>query len=314
VKRWIVLITILVAMIIGGAVAGGAIRFGEGTPTKRPTGVSLTVTRDFGQREIDTASASSVPAGETVMRFLQRHFDVTTRYGGGFVQSIEGLSGSMSGGSRVDWFYYVNGIESSEGAAARKIAPGDQIWWDRHDWRVAQRVPAVVGSFPEPFVSGENGRAIPLALVCAGEQRACKEVRTRLEDAGVTKLSSVTLGTGVGGQLLRIVVGPWSKIQHDPAVSLLAKGPGASGVYARPVAGGIELLDQAGRVVRTLRHGGLIAATRFQEQQPTWVITGSDDAGVQAAAASLRQDVLQQSFAVAIDEGRGVPLPVSAVP
>ena len=52
-----------------------------------------------------------------MIRFLDREADITTRYGGGFVQSIDGLAGAGAGGRRYDWFFYVNGIESPVGAA-----------------------------------------------------------------------------------------------------------------------------------------------------------------------------------------------------
>jgi hypothetical protein len=45
-------------------------------------------------------------------------------------------------------------------------------------------------------------------------------------------------------------------------------------------------------------------------QQPAWFITGTDDAGVAAAAAALEEGVLQNRFAMAVVEGRGVPLPM----
>jgi Domain of unknown function (DUF4430) len=311
VKRWLVVGAIVAFMVLAGAVAGGAITFGGGGGSGA-SGVSVVVSRDFGAKVIERRSSSSVSSGETVMRYMQRRFDVTTRYGGGFVQSIAGLPGNAD--AREDWFYYVNGIEADKGAASRKLADGDQVWWDHHDWQAAQRVPAVVGSWPEPFLSGEEGRQIPLAITCGGTERACDEVRTRLGEEDVKRVSSAGLGAGVGQKLLRIVVGPWKAIKDDPAASLLAKGPAASGVYARPTGAGIELLDEAGKVSRTLTGGGLIAATRFQDQQPTWIITGSDDTGVEAAAASLREDVLENRFAVAIDQGRGVPLPIRPVP
>jgi hypothetical protein len=46
------------------------------------------------------------------LRLLQRSADVDTRYGGGFVGSIEGRSGGRQDGRPVDWFFYVNGVES----------------------------------------------------------------------------------------------------------------------------------------------------------------------------------------------------------
>jgi hypothetical protein len=40
-------------------------------------------------------------------------------------------------------------------------------------------------------------------------------------------------------------------------------------------------------------------------------VTGTDDVGVAAAAAALQEDRLQNTFALAIEAGKGVPLPVS---
>jgi hypothetical protein len=297
---------VLVALVLAGCGPGA------GSDADRPTDVNVVVSRDFGAKELRDVDVSDVPAGETVMRLLERRFTLETRYGGGFVQSLEGLSGGRDAeGHPVDWFYYVNGIEASGGAGTREVAAGDRIWWDRHDWGDAQRVPAVVGSWPEPFLSGDEGKKIPLAIVCAGEKRSCDEVQQRLSDEGIDGISQTGIGAGVGQKLLRIVVGPWSEISREPAARQLADGPQASGVYVQAGDDGFALLDENGRVVDTPTGSvGLVAATRFGEQQPTWIVTGTDDAGVAAAAAALRTDVLSNRFAVAIVDGRGEALPI----
>jgi hypothetical protein len=72
------------------------------------------------------------------------------------------------------------------------------------------------------------------------------------------------------------------------------------------------LLDQDGKTVRTLGSGaGLVAATAQSDQQPTWIVTGTDDVGVAAAAAALQEDRLTDRFALAIDNGNGIPLPTA---
>jgi hypothetical protein len=298
------------ALVLAALVLAGC---GPGAGSDAATDVNVVVSRDFGGKELRDVDFSKIPAGETVMRTLERRFAVETRYGGRFVHTLEGLSGGRDADGRpVDWFYYVNGIEAGSGAASRKVAPGDRIWWDRHDWSTAQRVPAVVGSWPEPFLSGEEGKKIPLAIQCAGEERSCDEVATRLSDEGVDGVSRTGLGAGVGQKLLRVVVGPWDAIRNDPAARALERGPAASGVFARPGKDGFALLDQDGEVVETRRDSvGLVAATRFGEQQPTWLVTGTDDIGVAAAAAALRSDVLTNRFAVAVVDGRGEALPVA---
>ena len=95
------------------------------------------------------------------MRLLQRNADVETRYGGGFVQCIDGLSGGRAAGAASTGSSSSTAVEAREGAGADEASRGgDRVWWDRRDvGRRPQRVPAVVGSFPEPFVHGLDGEA-----------------------------------------------------------------------------------------------------------------------------------------------------------
>ena len=145
----------------------------------KPAATKLTITRDFGARPVRELDAPAVGGGETVMRVLERNAKVATRFGGGFVQSIDGLAGSAA--RQIDWFYYVNGVEASRGAAATRLHGGDRVWWDRHDWSAAMRVPAVVGSFPEPFAHGIDGKRLPVRVECADPGSApCHQVSLRL--------------------------------------------------------------------------------------------------------------------------------------
>ena len=306
---------LLVAALLLAVLGGGC---GLGAGDEQPGGVSLTVSRDFGARELGRKDRDSVPGGETVMRLLQRSFDVRTRFGGGFVQEINGVAGGRRAGRPVDWFYYVNGVEAEVGAAQRRIRPGDRVWWDHHDWGATLRIPAVVGAFPEPFLSGIGGKRVPVRLDCARPaESACDEVRRRLEAAEVTKISTGLLGGSAGEGVLRIVVGRWADIRRDPAARLIERGPAASGVFARMESGGarLALLEADGRPARTLTTGvGLVAATRVEGQQPTWLVTGTDAVGVAAAAARLDETVLRDHFAVAVEDGRPAPVPVLPQP
>ena len=133
--------------------------FGPGVAAK---GVNVRVTRAFGTQPVKTVEDSA--AHGTVMQTLQRSFAVKTRYGGGFVDSIAGHSRS---GSDLDWFYYVNGVQAPQGAATTKVHQGDHIWWDLHDWTATNSIPAVVGSFPEPFTNGVGGQRYTTGVACA---------------------------------------------------------------------------------------------------------------------------------------------------
>jgi hypothetical protein len=298
-----------VLVLIAVALAGCGVGAGD-----EAQGTRLTVTDAFGARTLVQLESPEARGEETVMRILQRNARVTTRYGGSFVQSIDGRAGGREGGRPVDWFFYVNGVEAGEGAASTTVEEGDRIWWDRHDWGAAMRVPAVVGSFPEPFVNGSGGKRYPVRVECADPRTPpCRTVQRRLTDedvpAAAGRLRSVTATT-----TLRVIVGPWARISGDIGVVRLEQGPEASGVYARPSADGkrCDLLDARGRTTRTLGAGsGLVAATRAGDDAPLWVVTGTDDAGVAAAARAFDEGPLADHFALAIADDVGVPLPTT---
>jgi hypothetical protein len=111
---------------------------------------TLWVTREAGARVLYTGR---VPAGLNAIQALERARKVTTRYGGRYVQSIDGVAGSLS--SQHDWFLFVNGIESDTGGADVRLRPGDVEWWDYRSWAGSgMTVPVVAGAFPEPFLHG----------------------------------------------------------------------------------------------------------------------------------------------------------------
>lgn len=297
---------------LGAAVAVGVAGCGVG-PGGTPAGVQLKVTTQFGQRAVARLPGPRIDGSDTVMRLLQRNAKVTTRYGGGFVQSIDGLAGGRQGSAPVDWFYYVNGVEARKGAATTKLHDGDQVWWDRRDWSATQDVPAVVGSFPEPFVHGTGGKRLPVRVECADPAApACRAVQRRLTGLGLVAAIG-TLSASRSVETLRVVVGPWAQVADDAAVRLIARGPGGSGVFARFAQGGraLQLLGPDGRARRTARAGsGLVAALRVEGEQPVWTLTGTDAAGVDAAVAAFDEGTLQDRYAVAVVANAAVALPV----
>ena len=294
------------AIAVAVALAGCGLGAGKGT-----SDVAVTVTRNFGTASVGSANEARVPGSQTVMRLLERSFHVTTRFGGGFVQSINGQSGTST---RRDWFYYVNGLQASLGAAGTAVHKGDRIWWDLHDWSATDTIPAVVGSFPEPFVHGAKGRRLPTTLACASDAAtACKRVGAEFKSLGIAT-STVLIGTGSGSDSLAVVVGTWRDLHGELAASLVEHGPGSSGVYARfagPGGSKLQLLNADGHVARTLGPGaGLIAATGQNATGTVWMITGTDAAGVSAAAAALTPTRLRDHFALAVAGKANFPLPL----
>ena len=132
------------------------------------------------------------------MRALRSKAKVDTRYGGRFVQAINGLSGDVS--SRHDWFWFVNGLAGDTGAAEYRLHAGDIAWWDYRDWTTDPDLAVVVGAFPEPFLHGFGGVRRPVAVRYAfsSQRAAALRVARRLHATSIGRLGlSVPAGADV---------------------------------------------------------------------------------------------------------------------
>lgn len=141
----------------------------EGTAT-------LWVTKDRGRTVlVDTR----VPAGQTLMRALAGETEISTRYGGRYLQELEGLSGSLE--RQRDWFWFVNGYEGDRSAADYTLRDGDVAWWDYRAWQREGEARAVVGAFPEPFLHGYAGKRRPAAVRYApGAEARARELASEV--------------------------------------------------------------------------------------------------------------------------------------
>jgi hypothetical protein len=298
--------TALALLLAALAVAGCGLGPGEEVGS-----VELSVTREFGAEPVVEDSVEAKES-DTVMRVLEGSAAIETRYGGGYVKSIEGTEETQRGGDPYDWFFFVDGIESPVGAAEYPLRGGERIWWDFRDWKATNHVPAVVGSWPAPFTDGYEGERHPVAVEClgGGVGGACENVEAALQREGVR------LAKGSPDGAIRVLVGSWAALRSDSTAALLERGPAASGVYAEfePGEGGYRLLglDADGDAVRRFPPDtGLVAATRELEGPPVWLVSGLTPAAVQAAADRLDADDLRDHYAVAVEGGaRIAPLPV----
>jgi len=310
VRRALALVAAVVVAALGPASAGCG--FGEGEE-RAGGGATLRVTRDFGHEALGEVTLDKVRESETVMRMLRSEFDVTTRFGGRFVQSIDGLAGDEGG--QVDWFYWVNGVDADRGAAEWQVEPGDQIQWDRRDWSAAMRVPAIVGAYPEPFASGIGGKRRPVRVECEdAEADACKDARARLQREGVPTSGS-SLGAPGTEQVTRLVVARWPRARGVRGASGLEDGPEATGVFARFADDGktLELLDQHGDAVRRVHRGdgvGLVLALQPRAEELVWIVTALDAQGLEAGVRALDESKLRDAFAVAASGARVEKLPL----
>jgi hypothetical protein len=291
-------------------------------PSKRSARVTITVTRNFGTNTVGTGTERQIPGSQHLLALMRRFFKVTPAA----IQRTEHAINGYAGDSPTRyWFYYVNGIAVQPGATTKEgrlvtpldtlIHAGDKVWWDLHDPTAVRTIPAVVGSFPEPFLHGIGGQRYPTTLECAADvQNACDAIGAQLRSDGVP-VADQALGTGSGQDTLALVVATWHDLNGSLAGDLVAHGPRASGVYAKFTDGGstLQLLNPQGQVAQTLgADSGLVAATNDNVNQPEWLITGTDVAGVRAAAAAVTPARLSDHFALAVDGHSDIPVPVEA--
>jgi hypothetical protein len=305
---------LLAALLVAGlAPAAAGCGLGEGNE-RAGGGATLRVTRDFGREALGSTRLDSVREGQTVMRMLRSDFDVTTRFGGRFVQSIDGVKGEGAGG-QVDWFYWVNGLEADKGAAEWEVVPGDRIQWDHRDWSATMRIPAIVGAYPEPFASGIEGKRRPVRVEC--EQVGsppCDAAREHLREEGVTTSGS-SLGAPGTEAVTRLVVARWPGARIVRGAAGLEDGPEATGVFARFSRDGnsLELLDEHGETARRVRRGdgvGLVLALQPRAEELVWIVTALDEKGLEAGVRALDERMLRDAFAVAVTGDRVEKLPL----
>ncbi len=310
------LLAALAASVLSGSVAAGGCGIGPGDASAGEA--DLTITRDYGAQRIGEGVLTDPTPSDTVVRFLDEEADIATSYGGNFVDSINGLAGSTVSGGPQDWFFFVNGIYSDVGAGEARVRPGDRIWWDYRRWAQAYRVPAVVGSWPAPFLHGYQGTVYDTVVECLAERAECDGVVDALRAAGVEPTVETVDAPVEHPDELRVLVGAWDRLRGDRAAGQLESGPGSSGVYAELAAcprspGGwsLSILGSDGVPREQLSDAGVVAAVREGEDQPTWLVTATSDAALPDAVDLLGVEDLRDRYAVAGDGGEALPIPAS---
>lgn len=176
--RWASL-GLLAALALALAGCGGEAPSATGSAT-------LWITRDRGTVQV---SRSTVPAGQSLLRALRSRARVETRFGGRFVQAIDGVAGDAR--RQRDWFWFVNGLAGDRSAAEYRLRPGDVAWWDYRSWaRDAGTLEVVAGAFPEPFLHGYDGTVRGAAVrYAAGLERDARRVGRALRTGDVAPLA-----------------------------------------------------------------------------------------------------------------------------
>lgn len=290
--------------------------------------VSERITKNFGRQLVSHRDRIALEAGNTVTDMLERHHHVELESDGRSVATIDDISANQSGNRR--WALSVNGIVIDDAPANHEPVDGDRIQWDLADRHLATASSATVGAYPHTFLRGISGRRVLTAVGCTSTfAKACTHIKRSLRAAGVTlRESTIVIDRAeaaakrdgpdalIGAQVL---IGAWHHLADHPWSQRLAKGPQASGVFARIKAGPDHLhygdtlhaLNTNGDIAHTLRRGtGLVAALRPAENRLFWLITGFDADGADLAAQALTDGDLHDTWAAVTTPKRSYPIPV----
>jgi Domain of unknown function (DUF4430) len=255
-------------------------------PPSGPRAAVVTITQGFGQHVI--ASARAAP-GQSAMMALRRAAKVETRYGGRFVQSIDGLAGDQSHG--MAWLYFVNGIQANVGATDYTLHAGDREWWDYRYWNDLIQVPVAIGAWPEPFVHGYGG-ARPAVQVtgpaCSGR------LATALRAAGAHVVGRATQWSVRVETFARAASALSAGVWQGRGLTVALSG-GQVMVYRGR--GGLRPDPQAQAVIAGYQPGDATG------KSADLVVAGRTAADACAAAATLaaRPQSVRDTYAVALD-------------
>jgi hypothetical protein len=196
----------------------------EGTAT-------LWVTRDRGA---ELLLEVEVGAGQSLMRALASQVELETRYGGRYVQSIDGLAGSLDG--QRDWFWFVNGYEGDRSAASYKLRDGDVAWLDYRGWEREGEARVVVGAFPEPFLHGYSGQTRAAVVRFEGSRARATRLARQI---GADSVEPLGTPVPAGANVLELREGPdrataelLGETAGDPVKLVLSGSPALTRRYA----------------------------------------------------------------------------------
>jgi len=282
---------------------------------------TVVVTQDFG-RDLILEQKIEIEADTNAMAALQMVADVETKYGGGFVSSINGISSEYEGAgkSKKDWFYYINGIASNIGARDYILRDGDVEHWDFRVWSYHQLIPAIISDFPQPFQSGYLDKLKPTSVVYEEAFSAEAEaLAKKLAGYGVTEVSAIRcdlLSDEAKGNSNLIIIA----VPDNTLISELNNAHKKLGLYAYFEQNTLIALDAEGNISGKFVNGcGLIQATQNpwnpkgvgSGENVAWMVTGMDANGVRSAAEVLtnNNDGLRHAFAAVISDKKVIKIP-----
>ena len=244
--------------------------------------VQVIVTQNYGE-EIILDEDTNVKPKENVLDGLKQVADVTFNYGGGFVESINGIKSTFAGGlgGENDWFFYVNRMLPPNGAADISLYPGDIERWDFHNWGSDRITTAIISDYPEPFLHGINGISQDTTIVYSDEfyyisVALQKSLKQHYVTSTIKSFEELSDDEKTNHNLILI------DTYKNSLISELNNNAKKLGFFVELKNNHIKTFDAAGEEDQVFDHGGVILATQnpwslrgnWNGESVVWIITG----------------------------------------
>lgn len=193
---------------------------------EQPIEVRMLVTQDVGTHVLVDENITT-REGATAMDALREVAEVSTRHGGGFVASIEGIE-SRYPEQKVDWFYHVDSRLAGLGAAQYALEDGDVVLFDHRSWQRTMHLPHVLTGLDGWPIDSEE----PTFEEEAFRERQAEDpssLYARIEGSQLTLLDA-------DGEASQQIQAPWLLAHatagpgEEPSILLVASGPQAHGL------------------------------------------------------------------------------------
>ena len=277
--------------------------------------IQLTVSRDFSS-EILFAKEIQIQSGETVLDVLEKNLEVETS-SGGFINAIKGLKSAVEGETGKDWFFYINGIAANCSAKAYHLKPGDKIVWDYHPWNGNSFIPAIIGSYPEPFINGFEGKTKGTRIYYSKDSRD-EALKIKQSLAGMKAKNVVEAPIPQNFEVLSdypsIIIGEYENLIKNKNIAKLLADGNQRGVFISFAKKRVEILNYSGLIKKTCSPStGVVFATSSSlgDTAPVWIITSLEHKGIEDITNLIcsKPKGIKDYYGVAYNDGKIERLP-----
>lgn len=280
--------------------------------------VEIIITKYFF-KDIILSKKISINYGSSAMDALEDVSNVTYNYGGGFVESINGIKSTFSGGSggKNDWFYYLNGMLMNTGATNKILKNGDILRWDFHTWDSNRMSTCIISDFPEPFIDGYKKSTDTIIVYSKKYEDETEHLKEKLNSYNIKcykkEFSDLTDEDKKNENLIIV-----DNIEND-LISELNKNSETLGWFIKYKDRSITTYDQYDKKTSSYDSCGFITSNQnpwnpngnWNGENVVWVVSGISDDDVKDALHVLTNDYndLKNSVNILIFDNKIIKVP-----